>query len=139
MRRRPLLRFCALTMLTAGLVFSAGAAQATGSGTVVAWGCPNFADYHQCTVPAAAESGVTAVAASDYQSLALKEDGSVIAWGCMGFGGDFGQCTVPAAAASGVSAIAAGFADSLALMQDGSVIAWGCFGFDFGQCTASGT
>ncbi len=116
------------------ILFPAAAAQATPTGKVIAWGCPVFADVGQCSVPAAASSGVTAVAASDSHSLALKEDGSVIAWGCL-LGGNFGQCVVPTSVASGVTAIAAGFAHSVALKQDGSVIAWGCVGFDYGQCT----
>jgi alpha-tubulin suppressor-like RCC1 family protein len=55
----------------------------------------------------------------------LKQDGSVVAWGC-GRDTNFGQCAVPPAASSGVTAIAAGLFHSLALKQDGSVIAWGC-------------
>jgi Regulator of chromosome condensation (RCC1) repeat len=131
-RQRLPLRLRALAMLSVGLLFPAGAAQATTAGSVVAWGCGGGANYGQCAVPAAATSGVTAIAAGDFHSLALKEDGSVVAWGC---GADFGQCTVPVAAASGVTAIAAGYAHSLALKQDGSVVAWGCDGFDVGQCT----
>ena len=75
-----------------------------------------------------------AIAASQYHSLALKADGSVIAWGCL-LGGDYRQCTVPATARSGVIAIAAGVGQSLALKQDGSVIAWGSSGLGLGQCT----
>jgi hypothetical protein len=81
---------------------------------------------------------VTAIAAGIRHSLALKQDGSVIAWGCGDV--DYGQCTVPAAAASGVTAIAAGEDYSLALKQDGSVLSWGCgadngINRDFGQCS----
>ena len=36
-----------------------------------------------------AQGVVTAIAAGEYHSLALKEDGSVIAWGCGG-GRDYG-------------------------------------------------
>src|SRR5436309_2696879 len=98
-RPRPRLRLCALAMLSAGLLFAPGAAQAAGPGRVVAWGCGGFGDV-------------------------VKQDGSVIAWGCGDV--DYGQCTVPAAAAGGVKAIAAGASNGLALKQDGSVIAWGC-------------
>jgi Regulator of chromosome condensation (RCC1) repeat/Bacterial Ig domain len=132
-KRRPPIRLCALVVLSLGLLFPLGAAQAASSGGVIAWGCGGGADFGQCSVPPGATSGVTAIAAGDYHSLALKQDGSVIAWGCRN-GFDFGQCTVPAAASSGVTAIAAAYAHSLALKDNGSVVAWGCSGFDVGQC-----
>lgn len=53
--------------------------------------------------------------------MAVKSDGSVLAWGR----NDLGQTTVPAAAQSGVIAIAAGAAHTVALKNDGSVLAWG--------------
>ena len=48
-------------------------------------------------------SGVAAIAAGEYHSLALKNDGTVVAWG----GNGSGQTTVPPGL-SGVAAIAAG-------------------------------
>ena len=89
----------------------------SSGGGVVAWG---YNGYGQTTVPAAAQSGVVAVAAGDYHSLALSA-GGVVAWGYNGSG----QTTVPAAAQSGVVAIAAGNTHSLALKANGSVVAWG--------------
>ena len=75
---------------------------------------------------------MTAVAAGRTQSLALKSDGTVVAWGCGSL--DFGQCAVPGGLA-GVTAIAAAYGHSLALKSDGTVVAWGCgAGHDFGQC-----
>jgi hypothetical protein len=68
MRPRPPLRLCTLVVLSAGLLFAPGAAQATPTGTVVAWGCG--VDYGQCTVPSGL-SGVTAIAAGFFHSLAL--------------------------------------------------------------------
>src|SRR2546430_16147730 len=128
-KRRPPLRLCTLVVLSLGLLFSPGSAWATAPpGGVIAWGCGDGADVGQCNVPPEATSGVTAVAAGDYHSLALKDVGSVVAWGCGGVAAD--QCAIPAAATSGVTAIAAGYDQSLALKQDGSVIAWGCGGFD---------
>jgi hypothetical protein len=131
-KRRPPLRFCALVVLSLGLLFPAGAARATAPGTVVAWGCDSGDDYGQCDVPSGL-TGVTAIAAGGYHSMALKDDGTVAAWGCGG-GNDYGQCDVQSGLA-GVTAISAGFADSLALKGDGTVVAWGCGGgLDFGQC-----
>ncbi|MBO8173204.1 MAG: S-layer homology domain-containing protein [Bacillaceae bacterium] len=65
------------------------------------------------------------LATGKYHTLALKSDGSVVAWGSENINHDFGQSTVPSEASSGVSAIAAGGEHSLALKTDGSVIAWG--------------
>jgi hypothetical protein len=83
-------------------------------GSVIAWGCGSPYDLGQCTVPAAAESGVTAIAAGNYSSFALK-DGHIIAWGCGGFA-DYGQCAVPPSAAGGVIAIAGGDFHSVAIV-----------------------
>jgi hypothetical protein len=77
-------------------------------------------------------AGMTAIAAGFAHSLALKGDGTVLAWGCAA--GNAGQCDVPSGLA-GVTAIAAGFAHSLALKGDGTVVAWGCTGNHFGQCS----
>jgi hypothetical protein len=126
----PLLRLCALAVLSVGLLFPTGA-QATATGTVVAWGCSGeFQDFGQCSVPSGL-TGVTAVAAGFYHSLALKDDGTVVAWGC-GISGDYGQCSVPSGL-SHVIGVAAGQYHSLALKDDGTVVGWGgCF---FGQCS----
>jgi hypothetical protein len=132
-KRTPRLRFCALVALSLGFLSAASAAQAIASSRVIAW-CSPAADAGQCAVPAAASSGVSAIAAGNFHSLALKDDGRVIAWGCAPWA-DAGQCAVPAAASSGVTAIAAGAEQSLALKQDGSVIAWGCANGGFGQCS----
>ncbi len=75
------------------------------NGTVVAWGCDGGIGQGQCSVPSGL-SGVTAVAAGHYHSLALKSDGTVVVWGC-GQVYDYGQCTVPSGL-SGVIAIASG-------------------------------
>ena len=85
-------------------------------GRVIAWG---YNVDGETTVPVDAQSGVTAIAAGGFHSLALK-NGRVIAWGDK----SSGQSTVPVGAQSGVTAIAAGEYHSLAL-KNGQVIAWG--------------
>src|SRR5262245_37440908 len=75
-------------------------AQAAIAGSVVAWGNN---DYGQTTLPVAAQSGVTAIAVRWAHTVALKNDGAVVAWG-----GDSVLTTIPLAAQSGVTAIAAG-------------------------------
>jgi Regulator of chromosome condensation (RCC1) repeat len=128
-KRRPPLRLCALVALSLGMLVPAGAAHATAPGTVVTWGCSG-ANFAQCSVPGDL-ANVTAIAAGDYQSLAVKNDGTVVAWGCS-FGANYGQCNVPSNLI-GVTSVAAGTFHSLALRSDGTVVAWGCF-VDFGQC-----
>ncbi len=101
--------------------------------SVVAWGAKNTKNYGQAVIPLAAQSAVQSIAAGYRHSLALKNDGSVVAWG----DNSKGQTSVPAAAQSGVTAIAAGggaitwypyygaVGHSVALKTDGSVIGWG--------------
>ena len=129
--RRPRLplRLLALVVLSLGLLFSTGSAEAIAPGTVVAWGCVNN-DGGQCSVPSDL-TDATAISARFFHSLALRSDGTVVAWGC-GFNADWGQCNVPNGL-SGVTAISAGYYHSLALRSDGTVVAWGC-GANFGQC-----
>jgi alpha-tubulin suppressor-like RCC1 family protein len=91
---------------------------------VAAWGDDSAG---QIDVPAGL-MGVVQVAGGDYHSLALRADGSVIAWGGSRQNGypyqDFGQTAVPPAATE-VMAVAAGGYHSLALRADGTVVAWG--------------
>ena len=61
-----------------------------------------------------------AIAAGEYHSLALKNDGTIVAWG----DNSQGQSSVPPDL-SGVAAISGGGGHSLALRTDGSVVAWG--------------
>jgi hypothetical protein len=90
------------------------------TGSVVAWGDNSSG---QATVPSGLGTSVVAVSAGNAHSLALKSDGTVVAWGCSGQPAP-NPCTVPAGL-SGVVAIAAG-GDSLALKSDGTVVEWPC-------------
>lgn len=67
-----------------------------------------------------APGGLRAVAAGGLHTLALRQDGTVLAWGYDGAG----QSTVPDNLAA-VSAIAAGAYHSVALKDGGTVLAWG--------------
>jgi hypothetical protein len=79
---------------------------------VVAWGAD---DFGQTNIPSGL-SNVVAIAAGGAHALALKEDGSVVAWG--------GLTNVPPGL-SNVMNVAAGTSHSLALKNDGTVVAWG--------------
>ena len=60
------------------------------------------------------------IAAGHEHSLAIKEDGTVVAWGK----NDYNQCDVPSGLKD-VVAIRAARRHSLALKEDGTVVAWG--------------
>ncbi len=72
------------------------------------------------TVPPPTLQNPRAISAGHFHSMALNEDGTVVAWGK----NVDGQSTVPASATNAV-AIAAGGDHCLALRNDGSVVAWG--------------
>ncbi len=84
--------------------------------SVVAWGLNSEG---QTDVPVAL-GGVTAIAASARQSVALLDDGTVVNWGVKGPG----ISTVPAGL-TGVKALAVGDSHVVALKEDGTVVAWG--------------
>ncbi|MBB4923063.1 RCC1-like domain-containing protein [Kitasatospora kifunensis] len=132
-------------------------------GTVLAWGANTFGQLGDGTnsdrstpVPVCAPgqtapctrflTGVVAIAAGSSHSLALRKDGTVLAWGLNQFGqlGDgqpgIDQSTpVPVCAPgqtapctrflTGVVAVAAGGGHSLALSADSTVLAWGLNNF----------
>ncbi len=102
-------------VLTSGLFV--GAAHA---GALCAWG--NW--YYTENTPVG--DGFAAVAAGWGHSVALREDGSLTAWGA-----DFhGQCRVPAG--NDFVAVTAGWHHNLALTSEGKAVAWG---FNrYGQC-----
>jgi chitodextrinase/alpha-tubulin suppressor-like RCC1 family protein len=110
-------------------------------GTVVAWGSNSMgqvtgllgvagaidltATYCDAGFPArpcaaARIPGAIAIASSVWHVLALKSDGTVVAWGL----NDLGQSTVPGGLGN-VVAIAAGYQFSLALRSNGTIVGWG--------------
>ena len=72
-------------------------------------------------------STLTAIAAGESYTVALKSDGTVAAWG----NDNYGQTDAPAGL-SNVTAIAAGEYHTVALKIDGTVAAWG--NDAYGQC-----
>ena len=72
---------------------------------------------------AAALVGVRSVAATEVAFAALKQDGSVVAWGDSAGGGDISS--VQPELSSGVLALSATDRAFAALKSDGSVVAWG--------------
>jgi hypothetical protein len=82
--------------------------------------------YGQTNVPRSL-GPVTAVAAGGFHNLALRADGTVIAWGAgtnVTASPNLGQSRVPPSATN-VTAIAAGGYHSLALQTNGTIVAWG--------------
>jgi PKD repeat protein len=105
-------------ILSAFLVWSVGLSlvQTCGADPVIVRGDYSFGETN---VPAGA-SNVVSVVAGDAHCLALRRDGTLIAWGC----NNCGQTNVPANLSNVVS-IAAGSQSSLALRNDGSIALWG--------------
>ncbi|MCK4658874.1 MAG: thrombospondin type 3 repeat-containing protein [Phycisphaerae bacterium] len=89
------------------------------AGALVAWG---WNDAGQLNVPGGHD--YVAVAAGLRHSLALKTDGSIVAWGITeGMLYYFGQTDVPSG--NNFEAISAGRDFTLALKADGTIVGWG--------------
>ena len=114
---RLLRRTCAafLLFLISGGLLTTNLARGASAGTVVAWGNPGVwgGDRGQATVPAGL-SDVVAISAGGLHSLALKADGTVVAWG----DNLYGQTNVPSGLTN-VLAIAGCFEHNLALVGEG--------------------
>lgn len=124
-----------VTAIGAGEGYSAAL---TKDGKVVVWGCKwdthrppheppdNFRNCSDsstncpCKVPANL-TGVKSISTGRTHILALKEDGTVVAWG----ENNFGQCNVPVKFIKNVTAVSAGGYMSMALREDGFVYTWG--------------
>jgi len=70
--------------------------------------------------PPAGITGVVSISCTWEHTVALREDGTVVAWGR----NDYGQATVPVGL-DRVVAVSAGAFHSLALRDDGTVVSWG--------------
>lgn len=143
--------FLALLLTGLALQFFGGNVQGRASGgAVVAWGDSQSGEVGSGAPRSLAltasqvstlSSGVTAIAAGAAHSLAVLDDGTVVAWGAdyagqLGDGGFQDQVKpvsvqgltgvgCPLGAVSTCVPIAAGVAHSLALRTDGTVQAWG--------------
>jgi alpha-tubulin suppressor-like RCC1 family protein len=132
--------------LGASLLLPAASAGLTGTAGAVAWGQNDsgqlgdgLESQSEVPVPVSGLSGVTAVAAGGYHSLALSGGGAVTAWGDggvgqLGVGSPTEKCSnqfpcskvpIPVSTLSGVTALAGGALHSLALLGNGAVVAWG--------------
>lgn len=127
----------------------------TSSGTVWAWGSNRSGQlgadiaYPALATPVEVPGIATAteVAAGSAFSLALLDDGTVVAWGAnsvgqLGRGATtpaFALAPAPVAGVSGVAHLAAGLQHVLALRTDGTVVAWGGNGMgQLGRGTTAG-
>ncbi len=95
--------------------------QSEASGTVphfLAWGLDRAGEN---SAPAALPEGevISAISAGVYHNLALKANGTVIAWP------EGGARTAVPPGLTGVVAISAGMNHSLALTADGTIVSWG--------------
>jgi alpha-tubulin suppressor-like RCC1 family protein len=113
-------------------------------GTVWAWGFNFYGQLGNGTYGNNASSstpvqvlltGVTSVAAGFNHTVALKDDGTVWAWGDNGYGqlgtGSTTQSLIPVQVTglTGVIAVATGYNHTVALKDDGTVWAWGDNGY----------
>ncbi|MFN8516238.1 MAG: cell wall anchor protein [Chloroflexia bacterium] len=132
-----------VTAIAAGLNHSLAL---LADGTLLAWGADNFGQLGDGTAGGSSEAptpqpvpgvtGVVAIAAGSGYNLALKADGTVVAWGRDGNGqlGDgspqFSGCgchpnAQPVPGLTNIVAIAAGFFHNFALKSDGTLMTWG--------------
>lgn len=111
-----------LSGTTALLLGIATSSSVHAGGKVAVWGDNTFS---QCLLPNGLDN-VKAIAAGARHSLALKTDGTVVAWGQP----DNGGADIVPEGLRGVTAIAAGCNWNLALETDGRVIGWGAYDSD---------
>ena len=98
-------------------------------GMVEAWGDNS---YDECDRPAAL-TNAAAIAAGEYQSVALSDSGTVVQWGQYWNGTNFYQVTNSSVAtlaptSSNFVMVAAGLGQCLGLLTNGTVTNWGLIG-----------
>jgi alpha-tubulin suppressor-like RCC1 family protein len=111
-----------------GIAAGPGSLGLTAGGDVVGWdafGQPLVEPF----APPPNLRGVVAIAAGERHFLALKADGTIVAWG--GYGDQPGLTNVPAGLSNAVAVVGQA-THSLALRADGSLSAWGFDGFAAG-------
>jgi len=86
---------------------------------IIAWGDPDIGDKYGQISNVPDGNHFIDVAAGKRHCLALKSDGSLVAWGY----NKYGECNIPAG--TDYTAIAAGTNHSLALKSDSSIVVWG--------------
>jgi alpha-tubulin suppressor-like RCC1 family protein len=130
-------------------VFTSSAGRATSSAATltvassqyaaVAWGQNSYgqlgtgalSSFSDVPTPVSGLDFVTSISAGRRHSLALRADGTVVAWGAGGDGqlgdGEAAGSDLPVAVSglTGVKAISAGGSFSLALLSNGTVMSWG--------------
>lgn len=116
-----------LAAATQNLSFNGGSTQsATSNGTDIVTVAdttglvPGMVVTGTTVLNPASLTGIVAIGAGAFHSLAVKNDGTVVAWGW----GTGGQITVPSGL-TGVTKVTGGNTFSLALRSDGSVVVWG--------------
>ena len=130
----------ALTGVTGLAATNAAFAALKSDGSVVTWGDAAYGGNAACAPSASCQraavgslsSGVVTVFATERAFAALKQDGSVVAWGDPTYGGDSacvvttGCIAAPAGSlAGGVTQIMSTSRAFVARKQDGSVVTWG--------------
>jgi alpha-tubulin suppressor-like RCC1 family protein len=132
--------FHTIALLADGSVRTFGASNVGQAGSPT--GVDGFGAFPSPIRPAGVDA-VTAVAAGQYHTLALRRDGTALSWGHAGEGrlgdgtsGRSQSSSIPGlVGVDGIVAIAAGERHSLIIVRDGTV---GCFGTNFlGQCAQS--
>lgn len=131
-----------LTNVTAIVASDRAFAARRSDGSVVTWGAAEHGGDAACTSSATCEpapagslaSGVVALFSNPSAFAALKQDGSVVAWGSPNAGGDPG-CVVstsagcvpapPGSLAGGITQIMSSVSAFVARKADGSVVTWG--------------